>query len=53
MREAIIAWEQSNDQDFLVKGLKFDVYVDKQWESYKEEIVKQKEERVRMELKII
>ncbi|XP_064601392.1 uncharacterized protein LOC135467550 [Liolophura sinensis] len=44
-REAILAWEQSNDQDFLVRGVKFDEYVDKQWESYKEEIVKQKEER--------
>lgn len=44
----MIKWEAENGRPFLVEGVALDVFVQKQWDTYEEQKVKEKEQRVNL-----
>lgn len=45
LKETVIKWEAENGRPFLVEGVALDVFVQKQWDAYEEQKVKEKEQR--------
>ncbi|XP_062612048.1 protein regulator of cytokinesis 1-like isoform X3 [Saccostrea cucullata] len=45
LKETVIKWEAEHSRPFLVEGVAFDEFVQKQWAAYEEQKVKEKEQR--------